>query len=303
MGMEPEKPVAVVRLDPSRELCGTTPEQFADLLVRLAPLAEEARRARQERPGRVRAPGAGQKGAPFRLRLLVALTHLRQGLTTRATAAVFGVHERSVRNWRDEVEALLAAHGCQPPGAPSPIRTLEDLRRHLDGLESEAVLLDGTDVARARPRGREAQRAAWSHKAGRHAVKGTVVADAGRRPVWFEANPSGEGRTHDIAMLRAQIGLMAVLAATAACVVADRGYIGLWRDLDPGRVVVPAKATARRPLDDGDRVYNRDLSVLRMPVEHAIGRMKWWRCMREWRRPAARFDCGGKAAAVLASLY
>jgi hypothetical protein len=300
--MKPEKPVAVVRLDPSRELCGTTPEQFADLLVRLAALAEEARRARQDRPGRRRAPGAGQKGAPFRLRLLVALTHLRHGLTTRGTAAVFGVHERSVRNWRDEVEALLAAHGCQPPGAPAPIRTLDDLRAHLDGLGTGAVLVDGTDVARSRPRGREAQRAAWSHKAGRHAVKATVLADAGRRPLWFEANPSGEGRTHDVAMLRSQLGLMAVLAATAACVVADRGYTGLDRDLGPERVVVPAKATPRRPLDDGDRAYNHDLAVLRMPVEHAIGRMKWWRALREWRRAADRFDRAGKAVAVLAGI-
>src|SRR4030042_1091433 len=33
-----------VRLVPSRDLCGTTPEQFAELMVRLAPLMEERKR-------------------------------------------------------------------------------------------------------------------------------------------------------------------------------------------------------------------------------------------------------------------
>ncbi|HVF74190.1 MAG TPA: hypothetical protein VM938_04015, partial [Acidimicrobiales bacterium] len=43
-------------------------------------------------------------------------------------------------------------------------------------------------------------------------------------------------------------------------------------------------------------------ALARMPVEHAIGRMKWWRVMRDWRRPVDRFDRTGKAVAVLASM-
>jgi hypothetical protein len=66
-----------VRLVPSRDLCGTTPEQFGDLLVRLAPLAEQRRRELAERPDRKRAPGAGRRPFPLWLRLLVALAHLR----------------------------------------------------------------------------------------------------------------------------------------------------------------------------------------------------------------------------------
>src|SRR4051794_14623111 len=103
----PIQPRRLVVVEPSRELCGTTREQFGELLVRLAPLAEAAKRAREQRDGRQRSPGAGQKGAAFWFRLLVALTHLRQGMPCRATARVFGVHERSVRNWRDEIEGLL----------------------------------------------------------------------------------------------------------------------------------------------------------------------------------------------------
>lgn len=292
----------VVRIGPSRELCGTTPAQFAELVDRLAPLAAESKRCREERPGRRRSPGAGQKGRPFEFRLLVALTHLRQGHATRATAAIFGVHERSVRNWRDEIEALLGVHGFHPPGARRPIRTLDDLREHLDGAPAEACMVDGTHVPSKMPVDFDAQRAAWSGKDRDHVVKGTVVADHGRRPLWFEANPNHEGRTHDITMLRAQAGLLAVLAATTATVLADKGYVGLRHDIDPDGVLTPWVKPRGGVLSDDDRDANHLLSSLRMPVEHAIGRMKWWRAMRYWRRPADRFNQGGKAIAVLASM-
>jgi len=292
----------VVVLEPSRDLCGTSPAQFADLLERLAPLVTAEYEARGERPGRQRALGGGDKPNPFWFRLLVALTHLRQGSSVRATGAMFGIHERTVRKYRDEVVRLLAAHGCQPPGAPRPIRTLEELRAHLDGLADECCMVDGTHVPRSMPVDWDAQRAAYSGKDRDHVVKGTVVADRSRRPVWFEANPDGEGRTHDITMLRAQVGLLGVLAATTAHVLADKAYVGLKHDIDPDRSITPEVKPRGGVLDDLARMVNRDLSSLRMPVEHAIGRMKWWRALRYWRNAPERFGPTGKAIAALASI-
>lgn len=292
----------VAVLEPSRELCGTTPAQFADLIERLAPLVEAEYLARGTRPGRRRRLGGGDKPNPFWLRLLVALTHLRQGTGLRATGRIFGLDEKSVRNYRDEVVRLLAAHGCQPPGVARPIRTLEDLRAHLDALPEECVMVDGTHVPRSMPVDFDAQRAAWSGKDRDHVVKGTVVADSSRRPLWFEANPSGEGRTHDVTMLRAQLGLLGVLALTTANVLADKAYVGLKLDIDPDRCVTPWVKPRGGKLAEGDRDANHMLSSLRMPVEHAVGRMKWWRALRYWRNSTGRFGPTGKAIATLASI-
>lgn len=298
----PVQPRRVVKLEPSRELCGTTLVEFGDLVVRLAPFAEDRKRRREDREGRRRAPGAGQKGAPFWLRLLVALTHLRQGLPCRATARLFNVHERSVRNWRDEIEELLAEHGCQPPGVAEPIRNYEDLARYLDTLETGVVMVDGTDVPRSSPKKWEQQKAAWSFKSKGHVVKGTVIADGGRRPLFFEGNPSGEGRTHDITMLRAQSQLLAVLIASMVTVMADKGYSGLGQDIDPARLELPVKRGKRRGISDEDQERNRAHSSKRIVVEHAIGRMKWWGAMRHWRRHPTKFNRTGKAVATLASI-
>ena len=295
----------VVRLGPSRDLCGTTAEQFADLLVRLAPLAAQRREELADRPGRKRAPGAGRRPFPFWLRLLVALTYLRQGTTVRATAAMFGIHERSVRRYRDEVEQLLVGHGFLPPGTTRPIRSLEELGAYVQQLPDQTVMVDGTEVRRWSPYPWEDQKAAWSGKTKGHVVKATVVSDRQRRPLWVEANPTGEGRTNDIAMLRAQTGLMTVLMAAAAAgvvVLADRGYPTLWKDLGDEGVIVPLYKPRHRPMDGYDTMFNRALSSMRMPVEHAIGRMKWWRTLHYWRRPTAAFDRTAKAIGVLATL-
>jgi hypothetical protein len=230
---------------------------------------------------------------------------LRQGTSVRATAAIFGIHERSVRRFRDEVEELLVDHGFQPPDAQRPIRTLEDLAVYLDGLADGTAMIDGTEIRRCSPYPWQEQKQAWSGKTKAHVVKATVIADQNRRPLWVEANPSGEGRTHDITMLRAQDALMAVLMTAAAAgtvFLVDRGYRRLDKDLDPQAVIIPATKPRYRPMDDIDRMFNKALSSMRMPVEHAIGRMKWWRVLQYWRRPTAAFDRTAKAIGVLATL-
>lgn len=294
-----------VRLAPSRDLCGTSPPQFGDLLVRLAPLAQERQRRLADRPSRKRAPGAGRPPRRFWLRLLVALTHLRQGTSTRATACLFGIHERSVRRYRDEIAELLVAHGFQPPGAARPIRTLEELAAYVEGLGEGQIMVDATEVPRATPYPWEEQQKAYSGKSRRHVVKTTVIADHSRRPLWVEANPTGEGRTFDVTMLRQQTALLAclaVLCASGVVVVADKGFRGLWKDLGAEAVVMPKRKPSGRDYPPEQRDHNRRVSSQRMPVEHAIGRMKWWRALHYWRRSPHHFDQTSKAVGVLATI-
>jgi hypothetical protein len=61
-----------VKVRPSRALCGFSPSEFAGLLIDLADVAEQDKRAREDWEGRKRAPGAGAKPQPFAVRLLVA---------------------------------------------------------------------------------------------------------------------------------------------------------------------------------------------------------------------------------------
>ena len=291
-----------VKIKPSRSL-GTTPGEFGDLLVGLAPLAEAEKCAREVRAGRQRAPGAGRKPTPSSVRLLVAATHLRQGTSVRATAGIFGVHERSVRRWRDELERLLVAHGVVPPGADDPVRTLADLARHLRAQpEDSYVIVDGTDVPRPRPGSWEAQRPAWSGKSKRHAIKATVLADPGwERPV-VRGQPHRR-RPHPGHRRAGALGaLLGVLALAGITVLGDLGYQGLG-EWTTGDVYTPLRRTRGRPhLDRDSRLDNHALAQARIRVEHSIAGLKRWGALRHHRRPTATLDQTGRAITVLNSL-
>jgi hypothetical protein len=300
MGM----PFVWSKLSPSRDLCGASPDEFASLMQRLGPVWAQRRRELEERSDRLRAPGAGRPPAPLWVQLMATMTMWRQGLTTRATAQIFGVHERTIRRWRDSTEDVLLAHGFQPPGVADPIRTVEDLVAYVEREEVDRVAVDGTEVRRNSPLDYQAQKAAYSGKTKDHVVKASVIADDRRRPLWFTANPSGEGRTHDITMLRAQTELLATLGLITAAgvwVLGDKAYQGLTVDIGWNAVVGSAKPR-NKPRSMENRLFNRALSSMRMPVEHAIGRLKWWKAMNYWRRPENTFDKSGRAIAILTSL-
>ena len=278
------------------------------MMVVLAPLVDEQRRRREERSGRLRAPGGGRKPKPFSFRLLCALTHLRTGNSLRATAAVFGVDEKSVRNWRDELDQLLDEHGIVPPGGGTPIRSATDLgvwlTQQAEADVLEYTVIDATEVACCRPSGGfEAQRPAWSGKSHDHVVKGTTLVDPAGRVVWFEANPTGEGRTHDITMLRSQTGLLDALRAAKIPVLADSGYQGLATDLaGTNDVWTPYKRSKRNRLSRDEHVFNHSLAVARIRVEHGIGAMKRWGAMRRHQRHPDTFGVTGRSIATIASI-
>jgi hypothetical protein len=235
--------------------------------------------------------------------LLVALRHAWTGLSVRRSASGLGVHEKSVRNYRDEIEELLVAHGVIAAGEDEPIRTLADLVAHLGRIaetDGGYVIVDGTHVPRYRPGGGwEAQRAAYSSKSHDHVVKGTVVSDHEGNPIWFEANPNGEGRTHDLAMLRSG-ALLGVLALAGITVLGDLGYLGLGHHTS-GDVYVPRRRPRNKRLNRDDKLYNHGLAVARIRVEHSIARLKQWGAMREHRRAASTFGRTARAVTVLTS--
>lgn len=178
------------------------------------------------------------KPTPFWVQLFATMTMWRQGLTVRAAGELFGVHERTIRRWRDAIEDVLCAHGFQPAGVAVPIRTVEDLVAYVDTEGVDRIAVDGTETRRSQPTNYEAQKAAYSGKTKAHVVKASVVADDRRRPVWFAGNPSGEGRTHDIRMLRSQTELFTTLAAVAAMgvwVMGDKAYESLSKEIGPWR--------------------------------------------------------------------
>lgn len=60
----------------------------------------------------------------------------------------------------------------------------------------------------------------------------------------------------------------------------DLGFLGIQKDYAEG-VNIPIKKSKKKPLTEVQKVSNRDLSRIRIKVEHAIGGMKRFRILSD----------------------
>lgn len=226
---------------------------------------------------------------------------LRTGMSGSKLAKVVGRDESTIRDWRDQVLAMLCDHGVALPGAARPVRTADELAEYLraraEADPGEYVIIDGTHSPASRPKGWEAQADAYYWKAHTHAARATVVTDPDGVPVWFEAEPSGRGKPNDLPMLRTQ-ALFGVLALAGVTVLADAGYVGLSKDLDQ-EVWTPRPRRRGVRRSDHQRRQDRAVATARIHVEHGIARLKRWEVMGRFRRDRRTYDELGRALVAL----
>lgn len=81
----------------------------------------------------------------------------------------------------------------------------------------------------------------------------------------------------------------------------DKGYEGLEEEYPGVRIEKPRKARRGHPLTVLEKIYNRAMSALRIPVEHAIGHLKKFRLLAGiYRGKLERYD---ESASVIAGLH
>lgn len=85
----------------------------------------------------------------------------------------------------------------------------------------------------------------------------------------------------------------------------DSGYQGFAKDYKCRNAYLPAKARKKQPLNDQNRLSNRQLSSQRVGIEHSIGRLKRYRVMsdRLRMRDFERYDDTLEVCAGLWNFY
>jgi hypothetical protein len=180
-----------------------------------------------------------------------------------------------------QVRPLLASRGF---ARPSGIRlhTLADVFAYA-AAEGVTLRLDATEIRVRRPRvGRPGRKAFVSGKVKQNTIKATVVADEHGTTLWCGGHRPG--RMHDTTAVRGE-GINAPLDAYAQVrVLVDAGYQGLAKD-HPDQVVAPplklrpGAPPARQIQWEAERKHQ---SSQRIPVEHAIAELRWWRQLQRF---------------------
>ncbi|MEV5010913.1 MULTISPECIES: transposase family protein [unclassified Streptomyces] len=224
---------------------------------------------------------------PGRIAVIV-LAVLRHDQRLADMAGGNDISATTIRRWRDELIALLAAK------APRLDRSLKKIAKQ----GREVVLIDGTLIPTQRRTGK-ANRPNYSGKHHRHGLHVLALTDERGRLIWISA--ARPGRTHDITAARRD-HILAHLRAAGLGALADLGFLGLDDDPDDPVVVTGFKATRARKLTPAEKEANRVLAAGRAPVEHGFAHLKNWRILTKLRTDPARATHLLRALLVLTNI-
>jgi hypothetical protein len=231
---------------------------------------------------RRRRPGAGHpETLTLRDRLLATLAWLRLALPHQAIALLFGVDRSTISTAIRQIRPLLANRGFATT-AGVRLHTLADVCAYAaaDGL---TVRLDGTEIQVRRPRAnRPGRRAFVSGKKKQNTIKATIASDGDGRTLW--AGAIRPGRQHDQTAVRTE-GIDDLLDAFPELMfLVDAGYRGLAKD-HPSQVTAPPLKPNRNAPPEEVAAYQaarKAQSSQRIPAEHAIAEIKWWRTLQRF---------------------
>ena len=232
--------------------------------------------------------GSRWRSLPAGRIVVIVLALLRHDQRAADLAGGNQIAESTVRRWKDEVIALLAAR------APRLDRALRKIARR----GGEVVLIDGTLIPTRRRTGAD-NRKNYSGKHKRHGLHFLALTDENGRLIWISA--ARPGRTHDLTAARHD-HLVDHLKAAGLGALADLGFLGLDPDRDDQVVVTGYRATRARKLTAGQKTANKVIAAGRAPVEHAFAHLKTWRILTKLRTDPARATNLLRALLVLTNL-
>ena len=175
------------------------------------------------------------------------------------------------------------------------INTLAELQEIIPDMR---VLTDASEQQIQRPKRKDMEKSHYSDKAGTHTEKIQYITNQGglllhrTRPVL--------GKKHDLTVYKENRPIPTIkLADGTVCTIeinADRGYQGA-PDVEDTVLLTPIKRKRCKKGEKPKKItleekeYNRNLSKIRIYVEHTICRVKKWKIMGyRYRNPLKNYD-------------
>jgi hypothetical protein len=231
---------------------------------------------------RRRWPGAGRpETLTLRDRVLVTLAWLRLALPHEAIAVWYGVDRSTISAAVRQITPLLANRGFATPTGVR-LHTLADVFAYA-AAEGLTVRLDGTEIQVRRPKAnRPGRRAFVSGKKKQNTIKATIASDARGRPMW--AGATRPGRMHDQTAMRTEGIDELIEQYPHVKFLVDSGYRGLAKG-HPDQVIAPPLKPKKDATPEQVATYQaqrKTQSSQRIPAEHAIALIKWWRPLQRY---------------------
>jgi hypothetical protein len=202
-------------------------------------------------------------------KLLFILVYLRKATTQDIFGEVFGMSQPVVNQWVHRLHPCL--NQALADLGEIPARTASDLQ--VAGDDIKVYFQDGTERPIQRPKNKEAQKTYYSGKKKRHTVKNNVLVNAQAKIGLLSA--TCEGKKHDKKIAdETQFTL-----PQDSLLYQDTGFQGFV--LEGVTILQPKKKPRGRQLTAEEKERNREISRVRIRVEHTIGGVKRYRIVKD----------------------
>lgn len=270
-----------------KALTGTSRKEFQELLPVFRDSYQELKWEAYEanKANRQRQPGGGPKGVLDTMdkKLFFILYYWKVYPTFDVLGDRFGCDGSkactNVHALWPVLERTLKKKGMLPA---RHFATVEELREAFK--EVEELFIDATEREVVRPHDPDQQQQTFSGKKKRHTVKQTIISTACKLILFL--GYAVEGRVHDYRRFKEEFPLDAcdedglVRWFRTFKLWVDLGYLGIQKDYEALDIEIPhkkprkSKANPNPELTAEQKAENRELSRVRVVVEHAIGGMK-----------------------------
>ena len=202
-------------------------------------------------------------------KLLFILMYLRKATTQDIFGEVFHMPQPVANKWIHILHPCL--HQALAELKELPARTTTDLQ--LPQEAGQVYFQDGTERAIERPKEVQAQTTFYSGKRKRHTVKNNVLVNGSSKIILLTR--TCEGKKHDKKIAdETQLTL-----PKGSDLYQDTGFQGY--SLPDVNILQPLKKPRGRELTSVEKQNNRDISHIRIRVEHAIGGVKRYRIVKD----------------------
>jgi len=288
---------------------GIPSARFWEMMEAMAEIAEGYERERHQRAERRRAVGGGRPyGHPLVVRVAMVLTYLRLHVPQTVVALLYGCHQSDVSRELRRTLPLISRVLPVPELWQRSERAEEDVVDvlPLEVLSDGRVLVDATEQRISRASDPARRDAHYSGKRKACTLKTQLVTD-GQHHI-CAISVAVPGRVHD-KTLADDVDTVQRLPDDCEAFL-DKGYQGLAEQVDDvidgeGTVVprftlkIPFKKPRGLDLSAAQKAFNRQLSAIRVHIEHCIGWLKNWailanrfRCAHAIYTPIFQLVCG-----------
>jgi hypothetical protein len=249
-----------------QSLTGLKREEFEMLLESFAQAWEDFVTETFQREGRKRAYGAGRKPHLKQLddKLLFILVYFRLYPIQEVQGFLFGMGQAQANEWVHRLTGVLnRALGYEQQ---LPEREPANLEAVLNRCPSLEFMIDGTERPINRPQDKADRKRYYSGKKKSHTVKNNVISARGGKVLFL--SDTYEGKKHDKKIADEE----AYQFPAGSVLWQDTGFQGFAPD--GVRIKQPTKKPRNAELSAAQKEENRQISKIRVEVEHQIGGVK-----------------------------